>query len=98
MQGETVWNWIRRGCIVCNRSMEKPGGLLVMGRLGIGGFDAVDLDGFEGIADFLLEGLHFGDASALIEDDLVELIVLMLEVSQVRFNFSETVGKFLIHE
>ena len=72
--------------------------LLVVGRLGVGGFDAVDLDGFKGVADFLLERLDLGEASALVEDDLIELIVLMLEVSEVRFDFSEAVGKFLIHE
>src|SRR5882724_2386486 len=52
---------------------------LIMRRFGGGGFDAVELGGFDGLGKALLEGGHFDELAGLLEDDLVKLIVLMLQ-------------------
>ncbi len=68
-----------------------------MRRLGIGGFDALEFDAFDGLRDFLLEGVHLGQLTALFEHDLVELIVLMFEVGEMGFEFFKPLGEFFVH-
>ncbi len=70
---------------------------LVMRRLGGGGFDALELGGFDGLGKALLEGRHFNELAGLLKDDLVELVVLMLQVGEVRFQLFDALGKFFVH-
>jgi len=70
---------------------------LIMRRFGGGGFDAVELGGFDGLGKALLEGGHFDELAGLLEDDLVKLIVLMLQVGEVRFQFFNALGEFFVH-
>ena len=65
--------------------------------LGGRGFDAVDLGGFDGLGNFLLQGLDFGELAGLVEDDLVELVVLMLQMGEAGFQLFEALSKFLVH-
>lgn len=68
-----------------------------MRRLGVGGFDALEFDAFDGLGNFLLERLHFCELTTLFEHDLVELIVLMFEVGQIGFEFFQAFGEFFVH-
>lgn len=68
-----------------------------MRRLGIRGLDAVEFDGFDGIGEPLLKRLHFGQATALFEDDFVQLIVLVFQMGQVHFNLFQSFHEFSIH-
>jgi hypothetical protein len=65
--------------------------------LGIRGFDAFEFDAFDGLGNFLLERLHSCELTALFEDDLVELIVLMFEVGEIGFEFFKALGEFFVH-
>ena len=70
---------------------------LIMGRLGGGGFDALELGGFDGLGKSLLEGGHFDELAGLFEDDLVELVVLMFQMGEVRFQLFDALGEFFVH-
>jgi len=68
-----------------------------MRRLGVGGFDALEFDAFDGLGNFLLERLDFRQLPALFEHDLVELIVLMFEMGEVGFELFQSFGEFFVH-
>jgi len=68
-----------------------------MGRLGGRGFDALEFGGFDGLGKALLEGRHFDELAGLFEDDLVELVVLMFKVGEVRFQLFDALGEFFVH-
>ena len=63
-----------------------------MRRLGAGGFDAVAFEGFEGLrhaANQRLEPLQF---ARLLDDDLIELLHLPLQVSDVGLQSLDLIG------
>lgn len=69
-----------------------------MRRPGVGGFNPFQLDGFHRLRDPLLPGLQFGQLPRLFEHDLVELVILVFEVGQVRFNLVQPFNEFFFHE
>jgi hypothetical protein len=79
-------------------NIEEPdASLLIMRRLGGGGFDAFELGGFNGLGKALPEGRHFDELAGLFENDLVELVVLMFQVGEVGFQFINALGEFFVH-
>ena len=70
---------------------------LVVRWVGGGGFDALEFGGFDGLGKALLEGRHFDELAGLLEDDLVELVVLMLKVGELRFQLFDALGEFFVH-
>ncbi len=68
-----------------------------MGRFGGGGFDALEFGSFDGLRKPLLDGRHFGGLAGLLEDDLVELVVLMFKVGEVRFQLFDALSEFFVH-
>jgi uracil-DNA glycosylase len=49
------------------------------------------------LGKLLLKRLHLGPLTALIDDHLVELFVLMLQMGEVGFDLFDALGKFFIH-
>jgi hypothetical protein len=68
-----------------------------MRRLGVGGLDALQFDALDGLGNLLLERLQFRELPRLFEHHLVKLVVLMLEMGQVRLQFFQTPGEFFVH-
>ena len=71
---------------------------LIMRRLGVVAFDALQFQRFHRARlplDFLFQTLQ---QLALLDDDAVQLLDLMFEVCEVRFNFFSAPGIFVCHE
>ncbi len=79
------------------KEIRATGASLIVGRLGGRGFDALEFGGFDGLGKALLEGRHFDELAGLIEDHLVELVVLMFQVGEVRFQLFDALGEFFVH-
>ena len=87
----------REPCEIRKPNRMNTDASLIMGRLGGRGFDAFKFGGFDGLGKALLEGRHFDELAGLFEDDLVELVVLMFEVGEVRFQLFNALGEFFVH-
>jgi len=79
------------------KEIRATGASLIVGRFGGGGFDAFELGGFDGLGKPLLEARHFDELAGLFENNLVELVVLMLQVSEMRFQLFDALGEFFVH-
>lgn len=68
-----------------------------MGWPDVGCFDAIHFNGFDGLGDALLHGLHFSELASLREHHLIELIAEVFEMRQIRFELFQTFRQFLVH-
>ena len=71
--------------------------LLVMRRLGVRGFDALQFDCFHGVGNFLLLRLQSGQSTPLFQHDLVQLVKQVFQMRQMRFNFFQPFRQYFVH-
>ena len=68
-----------------------------MRRLGIRGLDSLQFDALDGLRDLLLLRLRPGQQPRLLQHHLVQLVVLMLQMREVRFQFLQPFGEVFVH-
>jgi hypothetical protein len=70
---------------------------LIMRRLGVRGFDALQFDALDCLRNFLLLRLQFRQRSRLLGHDLIKLVVLMFQMGQMRFHRFQPFHYFFFH-
>ena len=65
--------------------------------LGLVALDSIRFEPLDGLSNSLLVGLEFLKRSALLDDNLVELIELLFQVGQMRFDFFQALGELFVH-
>ena len=68
-----------------------------MRRLRIRGLDALQFNALHGLCDLLLLYLRFRQQPRLLQHHLVQLVVLMLQVREMRFQLFQAFGDFFVH-